>query len=281
MGQKALFLAQLRLCPGANVCWVPNGDAQDQQPVARAKACRRATHQGLARHMPGGGPSLWLKTRVCPILSRDDVKVVKKSHKAVGGMEGRGRVAQSTVLPQRERSGSQWVALLATLALGHVPATPICVPPAIRRHAAMEQAHEREQLGRTRVQLAQKGRPGHAIIRAAPIQEHQHGVWLQLQRSTHVGRQRIGASLSTPPLCYGFRVLRGCSPGMVDLQVRCVQQGRPVATLKSACPLARLGGPAAPATCVVSGGKVSTLWILSLSTGMRGVRKRHANLSRP
>ena len=55
-------------------------------------------------------------------------------------------------------------------------------------------AAAREQLGRTRVQLAQEGRPGHAIIRAAPIQGHQHGVWLQLQHSTRMGRQRIGAN---------------------------------------------------------------------------------------
>ena len=36
-GQHRVLLAQPRTCPGAHVCWMPDGDAQDQQPTLRQR----------------------------------------------------------------------------------------------------------------------------------------------------------------------------------------------------------------------------------------------------
>ena len=122
---------------------------------------------------PRSSPNYSVRILTCPVPNRNDLEVMNKSHQAV---ERRGRVAQSTVLPQSEENWDEWVALFATLALGDVPAARNCAPPTIRRSGTIEQAHEREQFGRARLQLAEESRPGHCNLLSKSCGVRQFGI---------------------------------------------------------------------------------------------------------
>ena len=131
--------------------------------------------------------------RGCPCACRagDDVKVVQEGNKAILGVQPCCRLAQRFMLSKGEQCRCEGIPLFAPFPLQYVPPPALGIPPRIStytvgRRAPVERAHERRQLRHDLSELGRKRRPGHRVVRAAAIQQHQHRVAACRQNGTHV-----------------------------------------------------------------------------------------------